>query len=116
MLRTGRLRVRFLMRSFDFSIDLILPAVLWSWGSTQPPREMTTRNLPGGKGWPAHKANNLTATCEPICLEECGSLDVSHPCGSPWLVTGIALSFSPTTAEVRNTWIYASTPLYVFMA
>jgi hypothetical protein len=26
---------------------------------------MNTRNLPGGKGWPARKADNLTATCEP---------------------------------------------------
>jgi hypothetical protein len=30
-------------------------------GSTQPLREMTTRNFPGGKGRLAHKADNLTA-------------------------------------------------------
>jgi hypothetical protein len=35
-------------------------------GSTQPLTEMSTRNLPGGKGWPAHKADNLTTICEPI--------------------------------------------------
>jgi hypothetical protein len=35
-------------------------------GSTQPPTEMSTRNLPGGKGLPAHKSDNLTAICEPI--------------------------------------------------
>jgi hypothetical protein len=35
-------------------------------GSTQPLTEMSTRNLPGFKGWLAHKANNLTAICEPI--------------------------------------------------
>jgi hypothetical protein len=34
-------------------------------GSTQSPTEMSTRNLPGGKGRPAHKAD-LTAICEPI--------------------------------------------------
>jgi hypothetical protein len=37
-------------------------------GSTQPLTEMSTRNLPGeavgGKGRPAHKADNLTAICE----------------------------------------------------
>jgi hypothetical protein len=27
---------------------------------------MNTRNLPGGKGRPARKADNLTAICEPI--------------------------------------------------
>jgi hypothetical protein len=34
--------------------------------STQPLREMSTRNLPGGKGRQARKADNLTAICEPI--------------------------------------------------
>jgi hypothetical protein len=37
-----------------------------SLGSTQPLTEMSTWNLPGGKGWPAHGADNLTANCEPI--------------------------------------------------
>jgi hypothetical protein len=35
-------------------------------GSTQPLTEMSTRNLPGGKGWPVPKADNLTAICELI--------------------------------------------------
>jgi hypothetical protein len=35
-------------------------------GSTQPLTEMNTRNLPGGKGRPARKADNLKAVCEPI--------------------------------------------------
>jgi hypothetical protein len=34
-------------------------------GSTQPLTEMSTRNLPGGKGRPARSAD-LTAICEPI--------------------------------------------------
>jgi hypothetical protein len=62
MLQAGRSRVRFPMRSLDFSIDLILPAL----GSTQPLTEMSTRNLPGGKGLSERKADNLTAICEPI--------------------------------------------------
>jgi hypothetical protein len=36
--------------------------VVWS---TEPLTEMSTRNLPEGKGWPARKADNLTAICEP---------------------------------------------------
>jgi hypothetical protein len=35
-------------------------------GSTQPLTEVNTRNLPGGKGRPARKTDNLTA----ICVEE----------------------------------------------
>jgi hypothetical protein len=35
-------------------------------GSTQLLTEMSTRNLLGGKGLPASKADNLTATYEPI--------------------------------------------------
>jgi hypothetical protein len=35
-------------------------------GSTQPLTEMSTRNLPGGKGWPERKTDNFTFICEPI--------------------------------------------------
>jgi hypothetical protein len=34
-------------------------------GSIQPLTEMSTRNFPMGKGQPAHKADDLTAICEP---------------------------------------------------
>jgi hypothetical protein len=35
-------------------------------GWTQSLTEMSTRNFRGGKGRPVHKADNLTAICEPI--------------------------------------------------
>jgi hypothetical protein len=35
-------------------------------GSTQSLTEMSIRNLPGSKGRPTGKADNLTAICEPI--------------------------------------------------
>jgi hypothetical protein len=35
-------------------------------GSSRPLTEMSTRNIPGGKGWLARKADILTAICEPI--------------------------------------------------
>jgi hypothetical protein len=34
-------------------------------GSTQPLTETSTRNFPGGKKQPAHRADNLAAICEP---------------------------------------------------
>jgi hypothetical protein len=52
---------------------------------------MNTKNLPGGKGLPAFKADSLTAICEPIVYRKCWSLDVSQPYGLQGLVTGIAL-------------------------
>jgi len=43
--QAGRSQVRFQMVSLEFSIDIILPAALWSWGLTQPLTEMSTRNI-----------------------------------------------------------------------
>jgi hypothetical protein len=61
MLQAGRSRIRFPMKSLDFSVNLILPAVLWPWGRLGLLTEMSTRYLSGGKGRPARKA----AICEP---------------------------------------------------
>jgi hypothetical protein len=60
-------------------------------GSTQPLTEMSTRNLPGDKGRPAHKTDNLTAVCE--LSRKCEGLDVSQPYGPPRSVTWIPLPF-----------------------
>jgi hypothetical protein len=35
-------------------------------GSSQPLTEMSTRNLPGGKGRPARKVDNITAISETV--------------------------------------------------
>jgi hypothetical protein len=54
-------------------------------GSTQSLTEMSASKLSGSKGRAAHKADNLTAICEPI-VYKCGSLDSSNPYGSQWPV------------------------------
>jgi hypothetical protein len=65
MLQAGRSRVRFSMWSLD-SFNWPNPSSRnMTPGSTLPLTEMSTRNLPGSKGQPALKADNLTAICEP---------------------------------------------------
>jgi hypothetical protein len=51
----------------DFFLNLPNPSSrTMVLGSTQPLTEMSTMNLPGDKGRPARKADNLTAIYEPI--------------------------------------------------
>jgi hypothetical protein len=63
-------------------------------GSTQPLTEMSTRNLPGGKEWPAGEADNLTTICEPIVYKMWDPRRLT----TLWAFTacyGIALPFYP---------------------
>jgi hypothetical protein len=53
-------------------------------GSTQPLTEMSTRNLPGGKGWPVRKSDNLIA----ICLDNVGASTSHNPMGLHGLLQG----------------------------
>jgi hypothetical protein len=47
-------------------------------GSSKPLIDMSTRDLPGGKGQPAFKANSLTAICEPIVFSNVGASTASY--------------------------------------
>jgi hypothetical protein len=61
-------------------------------GSTQPLTEVSVRNLPGGKGRPARKTDNLTAVSR--LSRKFESLDVSQSYGPPRSIAGIALPFT----------------------
>jgi hypothetical protein len=62
MLQATKSRDRAPMRFFNLPNHFSRTMAL---GSTQPLREMSIRNLPGGKGRPARKADKLTAISEP---------------------------------------------------
>jgi hypothetical protein len=65
MLQAGRSRDR-ISDEVDF-FNLPNPSSrTMALGLTQPLTEMSTRNIPGGVGQPARKADNLTAICELI--------------------------------------------------
>jgi hypothetical protein len=66
ILQAGRSRDRFPM-SLHLSIDLILPPALkFSPVTGSASNRNEYQNLPGGKGRPARKIDNLTTISEPI--------------------------------------------------
>jgi hypothetical protein len=78
-------------------------------GSSQPLTEISTRNLPGGKGRPVHKADNLTAICEPI--GKCKSFDVSQ---TLWVSTACySDSFTFTFYDEERGDIFLSITIFV---
>jgi hypothetical protein len=62
MLQTGMSRVRFPINLFFFNLPNISSRTM-VLGLAQSLREISTRNLPGGKGRPVCKAHKLSAIC-----------------------------------------------------
>jgi hypothetical protein len=89
--------------------------------STQPLTEMSTRNLPGGKGRPARKADNLNAVCvssiskiwEPRRLT---TLWASMVFDSDRFTFFIPLSCICCAVGLRKFWISGSTKKYGALA
>jgi hypothetical protein len=63
--RNGRKLIRLQGSSLEFFHRMNPSSRFMALGFTQPLTEMSTRNIPGGKGRPAHNAN-VTIICELI--------------------------------------------------
>jgi len=59
VLQTERLRVRFLIVSLEFFVDIILPVTLWSRGRCSLEQKWAPGVLPGGKGGRCVRLTNL---------------------------------------------------------
>jgi hypothetical protein len=66
-------------------------------GPTRPLTEKSTRDILGGKGRPARKADNLTAIYEPIVYKNVGTSTSHNPMGLHGLLQGYLYFLLTTT-------------------
>jgi hypothetical protein len=81
-----------LVRSLDFSVDLFIPATLWSSSQLSLQQKKVPRMFLGVEGGQHVRLKSLPSSVSQLS-GKCGSLNTSQSYGPPRSVTRIALPF-----------------------
>jgi len=98
-LQAGSSRVRFLMMSLEFVIDIILSATLWHWDRLSLEQKWAPGIFPGGKG--SRYVGLTTLLPSSANFLEVGSLNLREPTGPVQACDGV--TFYSTGHNIYST-------------